>query len=294
MDRSGNMAGYARSPFYFAHIECKQSGAFPTRVKDGPLDFDVKHGEFFVTSHELKAALAAGRVSNVKVRQLWVPLKTIQFKEYVAHWMAEKISAEKNGDKIARIFAKLMLNSAYGKFGTNPENYKEFWLQHEGEPMPAEPFQIASAHRCGVNLWERDSDTKRYFDVATAASVTGAARSVLLTALSKARRAVYCDTDSIICEGLDVAQDATALGAWKLEAEGDTIAVAGKKLYALRSGSEYVKIASKGVRLTGPAIFDLCRGGFAEWENMAPSFSLKKEATFIKRKIVAQISSAVA
>lgn len=285
MDKKGRMSGMTRSPFYFAHIECCQDGAFPTRVKDGPLNFGVRHGEFFVTSHELQAALRAGRVSQVKVHKVYAPLKTIQFAEFVDHWMAEKVSAEKKGDKVARIFAKLMLNSAYGKFGTNPENYKDYLIQGPDEPMPDAPYQLASTHQGGINLWEKDANTKRFFDVATAASVTGAARSVLLDALANSKRAVYCDTDSIICESLAVPQDATALGAWKLEAEGDTIAVAGKKLYALRNGAEYVKIASKGVRLSGPAVFDLCRGKPQEWENMAPSFSLKKPPSFVKRKI---------
>jgi hypothetical protein len=299
MDKKGRMSGHARAPFYFAHIECHQSGAFPTRVKDGPLNFDVPHGEFFVTSHELKAALDTGRVSGVKVRQLWVPLKTIRFKEFVAHFMAEKIRGKETGDKIGELFAKFMLNSAYGKFGTNPDNYKDYWLQGQDEPIPPEPYQIASAHNCGVNLWEKDATSKRYFDVATAASITGAARSVLLRALSAAIRPVYCDTDSIICQDTgNIELDPSRLGAWKLEARGERLAVAGKKLYALHAARTYpelpkqepgyVKVASKGVRLTGATILDLARGGVAEWENMAPSFSLTKKPSFVKRKIVAK------
>ena len=296
LDKKGRMSGYANAPFYFAHIECVQDGAFPTRVKDSPLDFNVRHGEFWVTSHELKAAMELGRVSQVKVKSVHVPLKTIRFKEYVDYWMAEKIAGKTQGDKIRELFAKFMLNSAYGKFGTNPDNYKDFLIQRIGDDMPPEPWSISSSHRCGVNLWEKDAQNKRYFDVATAASITSAARSVLLRALATAKRPVYCDTDSIICESLGQPGDPSRLGAWKLEAEGDTIAIAGKKLYALRQGGKFVKIASKGVRLTGGAIFDLCRGGYVEWENQAPSFSLKKPIPkdgedsshmFVKRKIVA-------
>ena len=289
MDKRGRMSGFARAPFYFARIECHQDGAFPVRSKNAPLNFNVAHGEFFVTSHELQAALKAGRVSGVKVREVYCPLKTIQFKEYVAYWMAEKIAAKANGNKINELFAKFMLNSAYGKFGTNPDHYKDYWLQQDGEDMPEAPYQITSTHQGGINLWEKDSATKRYFDVATAASITGAARSVLLSALAVAKRPIYCDTDSIICESLDLPHDPSALGAWKLEASGNSIAIAGKKLYALRDASgKYVKLASKGVRLTGSIIFDLARGGVAEWENDAPSFSIKKDPTFIRRKIVAK------
>jgi hypothetical protein len=291
MDKKGRMSGFARAPFYFAHIECRQDGAFPTRVKDQPLNFHVEHGEFWVTSHELKAAVELGLVSQVKVKSVHVPLKTIRFREFVEFWMAEKIAGKLTGDKIRELFAKFMLNSAYGKFGTNPDNYKDFMIQHQGDDMPPEPWSISSSHQCGVNLWEKDAQTKRYFDVATAASITSAARSVLLRALRNSRRPIYCDTDSIICEGTgNIELDPSRLGAWKLEAEGDRIAIAGKKLYALKQGDKFVKLASKGVRLTGASVFDLCRGGRVEWENDAPSFSLKKPATFIKRKIALQNS----
>ncbi len=46
-----------------------------------------------------------------------------------------------------------------------------------------------------------------------------------------------------------------------------------------------VKTASKGVRLTGPQIFDLARGGVIDWENDAPTFSLNQSPRFVHRKI---------
>lgn len=285
MDKRGRLSGFAEFPMYFAVIECEQDGAFPTRRKGESLDFNVPFGEFHVTSHELQAAVRAGRVQNVKVRRVWAPLKTIQFKEYVSVHMAEKIAAKKSGDKVAELFAKLLLNSAYGKFGSNPDNYFDWLLQAEDEEIPEEPYEIYSTHDRGINVWRKPTAAKRFFDVATAASVTGAARSVLLDALSASKRAIYCDTDSIICEGLSAPMDNARLGSWKLEASGDTVAIAGKKLYALRQGRNYVKSASKGVRLTGPQIFDLARGKVIDWQNDAPTFSLTQSPRFVHRKI---------
>jgi hypothetical protein len=274
MDKRGRLSGIADAPMYFAVIECQQQGAFPTRVKDGPLDFNRPDGEFFVTSHELKAAVKAGRVQYVKVNRYWAPLEVIQFKDYVRTYRAEKVTAKKAGDKVAEIFAKLLLNSAYGKFGSNPDNYFDWFLQGEDEPNPDEPYEIYSTHEGGINVWRKPTAAKRFFDVATAASVTGAARAVLLEALSTSERPIYCDTDSIICRRFAGPMDSAKLGSWKHEASGDTIAIAGKKLYALRAGDDYVKTASKGVRLKGDQIFELARGGTIHWENNAPTFSI--------------------
>jgi hypothetical protein len=75
------------------------------------------------------------------------------------------------------------------------------------------------------------------------------------------------------------------LGKWKLEANGDSIAIAGKKLYALRNGREYVKHASKGARMEPADIFKICKGETIHWHNDAPSFSLSNGTRFVDRKI---------
>lgn len=284
-DRRGRISGFADAPCYFVRIECQQSGAFPVRVKDGPLDFNVPEGEFFVTSHELRAAVETGRVQNIKIREVLAPQKTIQFANYVDIHMAEKIRAKKEGDKIGEIFAKLLLNSAYGKFGQNPEHYYDYLIVGEDEPNPEPPYEVYLAEPNIPSIWRKHSNTQAFYDVATAASITGAARAVLMRALAKAKRPVYCDTDSIICEGLDLPLDDSALGKWKLEARGNAIAIAGKKLYALRQGREYKKIASKGAKLTGPQIFEICSGKEIEWHKDSPTFSLAKPTSFIHRKI---------
>lgn len=287
VDKKGRISGFANSKFFFAVIECEQQGAFPTRVKDGPLDFNVPFGEFFVTSHELQSAVATGRVQRIKVRKVLAPSKTIQFKDYVATYMAEKVAAKNSGDKIGELFAKLLLNSAYGKFGSNPENYKDFYIQRAGiDPAPEEPYCLEAVHEGGIYIWSQPTPIPRYFDVATAASITGAARSVLLRALSASKRAVYCDTDSIICERFEGELDSSRLGAWKLEGRGDALAIAGKKLYALRSAGKDIKRASKGVLLTSAQLFDIAGGASVHWYNDAPSFSLTPKAKGYKARFV--------
>lgn len=289
MDKKGNISGHAGAAMFFAKIHCKQRGAFPIRRANQPLDFNCPEGEFFVTSHELKAAVETGRVWDVKVIECLSPAETIRFTEYVDIYSAEKIAAKAAGEKANEIFAKLLLNTPYGKFGQNPEYYFDYMIQGPDDEIPDEPYEIYLAQSEGINIWRKHSNAQAFYDVATAASITGAARAVLMRGLSASTRAVYCDTDSIICEEFAGDLDESRLGAWKLEAEGDAIAIAGKKLYALRDKKEYVKIASKGVRLTGPEIFDICRGKSIEWHNDAPSFSLSNGVRFVHRKIKSRV-----
>jgi hypothetical protein len=136
-------------------------------------------------------------------------------------------------------------------------------------------------------LWRQKSEDDRRYNVATGASITGAARAVLMRGLAGAKRAVYCDTDSIICESLTgVAMDDKRIGAWKLEKSGTKIAIAGKKMYALYDGRKVVKIASKGVTVTGAQICDAARGKTIITVRDAPTYNMThRSVRFIKRKV---------
>lgn len=125
-----------------------------------------------------------------------------------------------------------------------------------------------------------------FFNVATAASITSAARASLLYGINAARRPIYCDTDSLICEGLEATADGnpngirigkTELGAWKEEFRADKLVIGGKKLYACFEGSACVKKASKGVRLEADQIEKIARGETVEYANPVPKFSLFKQ-----------------
>lgn len=285
-DKRGRISGIGLGPVFFARIYCEQSGAFPVRERNSPLNFNVPRGEFHVTSHELKAAIDTGRAWNVRVLEVCAPAETISFGAYVDCYSAEKILAKQTGDKAGEIFAKLLLNSAYGKFGQNPEHYFDYQIiPEDGEFPDDENWEIYYAENGQPSIWRRNSNSQAFYDVATAASITGAARAVLMRAISAAKRPIYCDTDSIICESLDLELHDSELGKWKLEAKGNACAIAGKKLYALRDGRKYVKVASKGAVLTGPEIFDICGGKEITWHNQAPSFSISHAPSFTKRKI---------
>lgn len=272
---------------YFAEVDGDNLGALPTREIGGNhgLRFDVTSGVFNTTSHELRAALDLGKFRVRRVLSAVVPVHVQRFDEFVTTYAAEKEKAKREGDKISEIFSKLIMNSAYGKFGQNPEAFCDYFIAIKGvHSDPDGPEWRLNQDAENWRIWEKTSPRKLYFDVAIAASVTSAARAVLMRGIASAKRPIYCDTDSIICEGLSgVDLDEFRLGAWKLEATGDRAAIAGKKLYALFDGAKAVKSASKGLKISAEQVEKIARGGTVLWQSEAPNFSLTGSTKFIAR-----------
>lgn len=286
LTKSGDIDKF-QNCIYFLQVEGYNYGAFATREKNG-LNFNVPYGTFFVTSHEMKVALKHGIFKPVKTHVAYIPCYTGNFAAYVDKYYAEKVESKKNGDAVNEIFAKLLLNSAYGKFAQNPENYFD-WLITSYGTWPDEDGWELHQEFDAVFIFRRKTDSHRYFDVAIAASITGAARSILLDAIQTAKNPIYCDTDSLICESLGQTISDTELGAWKHEGTFTRLCVAGKKMYAgigvKPNGKEFKKIASKGIKATFDDVLQITRGDSFEWRSMAPNFKLTGEVKFTKRTI---------
>ena len=269
---------------YFMTFTGTNKNALPIRTKSG-LDFSCTEGEFSSCSHEIKIALKYGLITIDKITEIIVFPETQNFATFVDLYSSEKASAKLRGDKAGYIFAKLIQNSGYGKYGQNPDNYFDYFLRYPDEPTPPDNYDLYLDYG-GIEIWREKSNSIIYYDVSVAASITSAARAVLLEALQTANGAMYCDTDSIICESLSgVEFDPVKLGAWDLEAEGDTLAVAGKKLYALTKNGECVKSASKGVRLEHHEIIKIARGDEHHYRHDAPNFKLSGAVKFTDRNI---------
>ena len=267
---------------YFINFIGHNKGALPIKGADGLLNFNVPYGEFFCTSHEFKVAMEFGKIIPESVRCVLVPLDTINFAEFVDSFYGERLLAKASGNKIEEILLKFILNSAYGKFATNPENFYDYLI---GD-IDSEEF-LDKCDDGNYSFYSRDEevsfyrrqsfiDNSSYLDVAIAASITGAARSILLRAIFTSTRPLMCDTDSLLCEKLAGVKSDKNLGEWKVETNVDTAYIAAKKMYALFVDKECVKMASKGVRLSPKDIKRLISNGKRTWENQAPTFSLKR------------------
>lgn len=105
-----------------------------------------------------------------------------------------------------RTFAKLCMNSLYGKFAQSDSRIsKKPYLDEDGN-VKYEPFI---------------SECKGQYSKAIASKITSLARCVLIKAINKdPSRFLYCDTDSIYVKGdyeYDIPTDPKKLGYWKYE-----------------------------------------------------------------------------
>jgi hypothetical protein len=286
----------------FATIIAKSSGALPMRLENGALDFPHTTGRFFATGHEIKAGIETGTLEILDVESAWEFDKKSTFSDFVNYYYPLRQKAKVDKDKLADIMYKLVLNSSYGKFALNPRKFKSWKLTigEIPEPLASEDYPdgwTLHSQTGDIFIWERPSPRRGgFYNIATAASITGAARANLLRNLALSNRPIYCDTDSIICEDFYGDLSETELGGWKIEAEGDLAAIAGKKLYAVYDGAKVLKKASKGCKLEGDQIIEICKGATILYSNDVPSFSFARRnihsvetdeyyATFVKRSI---------
>lgn len=289
-------------------IEGVARGCFPYRNEDGSLFFPDDENtvrEYCVTGWELKAALELDAFKVFNVCDVYHYADTVNFTEYVNHFYAERQIAKAAGDKAADVFAKLFLNSLYGKFASDPEKYSEFviassdtieaWcgpklnsLRKSGDPyVKLGPW--GDRYLCGRALPE---EKHTYYNVATAASITGYVRSQLFRAISQCSGVLYCDTDSIAARDVSRLPQGGKLGEWKLEARCSEWAIAGKKLYAFKTdavdekGTPVWKTASKGVQLEPDQIVRVSRGEEIKSNPAVPTYTMHRELpTFVPRVI---------
>jgi hypothetical protein len=306
-------------------IEAISKGGLPFKDEDGALTFpeDDDAREYEVTGWELQAAI------DTKTLTYWKPLgrrdflKEIEFNDYVGHFFAEKDAGKKAGDILRTQFSKLMLNSLYGKFGACPDNYSSYGLvpcsdivtciqdptvrlgRNQGPwDWAGNLGEMALMQGKDPSTGENNPVDSQYYNVATAASITGFVRAYLWRHICKVRAAggvvLYCDTDSIVyrLEG-DPSKHPFALtdklGDWSHEGLFNYGAIAGKKLYAFKHEPGYYqekcnaaklkgkkkpeewKSASKGVRLTPEQVVEIAQGKEIVWEAEAPAPSVHRK-----------------
>jgi hypothetical protein len=127
----------------------------------------------------------------------------------------------------------------------------------------------------------------KFYNVATAASITGFVRAYLLAAMVNVGfdNMLYCDTDCIVSTSGKGLNTGSNLGSWKDEGEFIKAGIAGKKLYIFKPKKGKCKTASKGVRLTDAELWKVCKGGEVTHRKDSPSFSVTGKARFQERRI---------
>jgi hypothetical protein len=274
-------------PHAFYTIEARSWGAFSERTKTG-LKFDWS-GEpkiFHTTGHELKAAIETNSCEILEHIEQKIFKNTINFEKFINYFWDLRQNYAKNTPQ--NLFAKLMMNSAYGKFAANPEKYETFVLYDPAisEYLVENEWDIRGELGGSIIASKPlEEDEQRHYNIATGASITGFVRAMLLRAIKSVERPIYCDTDSLVFTGshsLDIHDD---LGGWSSEGEFMEGHFAGKKLYALKHTNGKTKISSKGSRLDFTQIKKITEGEEIQYKQPAPVFSWYKENSYLTRTI---------
>lgn len=307
----------------FIDVECRSHGAFVSRADGLDASTERSIGRFYTTIWEYNTAVKYGLIEDVKIIGVVDNLQRTNFARFIVP-MYERRQAVKAAMKalIASgkedttefeefkkqdLFLKYLLNNSYGKFAQNPRTFKEYYYTEVGEMPPLEWMQFLDKanedirHKFSMpveradefHIWAKPSPGRRYNNVGTAASITGAARSVLLEAMQNADDPIYCDTDSLICRALNNTDlDPTRLGAWDLEQEFDRVIIAGRKLYGCEvkgypdGHDKRIKIRSKGASgLKWADLEQMLDDRIIETINRAPTISRTGEQHYMKRKI---------
>lgn len=211
-------------PLYICHIKCH----FMIK-KDHLPCIQIKGNHRFGETEYLKAS---GSEEPVELYLTSVDLKLYQdqydieilefidgiafqgkvgiFKDYIDYWSHIKIEASKSGNKGLRSLSKRMLNSLYGKFGTNPESkIKHPYLDDNGI----------------VSFFEEIGEPRESIYTPVASFTTAWARNkTIRSAQCNYDRFYYADTDSIHLSGLEPPLEnelfhihESDLGKWKCE-----------------------------------------------------------------------------
>lgn len=297
-------------------VEGTSRGALPWRdPKTQELYFPDDEGGhrkrrrvYYVTGHEFIAALELNALDVHKIRECHIFRKRVDFRAYMDHFYELREVARLNGDVAGRIFGKYFMASLYGKFGADPDQYFEFVIATEDSyarhvEQGYEPYKLFGKGRM-LMCRELPDAQKRFYNVATAASVTGYVRAHLFRALSKCSGLIYCDTDSIAARETTGIEYGTKLGQWKHEGLFDRYSIAGKKLYAFHkagaaeefdpdaSEKEHTwKIAAKGIKIgnstEAPDIIRKLAGGEkVRVINEVPCYTITREKpVFVHRTV---------
>lgn len=274
----------------FYTFRAESTGAFPFRDNDGALQFpdDGEIREFNVTGWEIIAAKELGLLKQCRHLEQSIFFETKHFQKYVDYYYTIKCTSKKGSPE--NIFAKLFLNSAYGKFAANPEKYRDTYLcnQRDIGKAIAEGYDIhGEIHDRLIISKPNDPSEWRHYNIAVGASITGFVRAYLLRAIKSVENPIYCDTDSLIFTGgHNLPLNEYDLGAWKIEGIFNYGGIGGKKIYAFENkNTGDRKSACKGLRLEYPEIIEVCKGAEIKQTPQNPIYSLKRGIYFQEKTI---------
>lgn len=226
----------------------------PVRYKGGKLMFPVGHFHGTWDTAELTLLKeVGGRIEKV-TKSVWYENECI-FGGFVKEVYKYRDKDKPGWNAGMDWIAKILLNSAYGKFAMREE--RERIVIHPENVVGLTPIDLTT------DVWLEDVRVApSYIVPQLAVHITALARRQLWTILNdvvkRGGRIYYCDTDSVICSGVDLPVG-KQLGALKLENVVTRAEFVLPKLYLIETEEESkkkkrekrIKVKAKGM---GPGI----------------------------------------
>jgi hypothetical protein len=298
-------------------LACNQTDAQGIIKTQYPDDGELR--EYFATGWEVKAGLDTGTLEIEQIIERTYFDDYLSFGQYILYFYELRQQAKRDGDKLMDLFAKLQMNSLYGKFAADPSSYERYRvvsrdeaLKYHREENDEDADYIPRGSDMSDFYWDSSDEDwgyagdftyergllargladheRRYYNVATGASITGFVRAMLWRAICKAGRdmVLYCDTDSIAVRGTQHEIELSGnLGAWKHEGLFDRAIILRRKTYAFRrdhadylarkkSGEKIArwKVAHKGLAEVTPSqMAKVARGEVLKIASKSPVYS---------------------
>ena len=267
-------------PLYTQHIRCEfllKEGYIPT-IQLKHQGFMFKQNEYlksskgevvdlYVTNVDLELIQEHYELYDVEYIGGWkFRSKVGMFNEFIDKWMLVKAT---NKGAI-RMLAKLMLNSLYGKFATNPKvTGKVPYLKEDGANGFALP---KDEHGFVVDEFKDPVYTP------VGVFITSWARDMTIRTAQKCYdRIIYCDTDSIHIEGTEVPEvikdmiDDNKLGYWQHESTFQRARFIRQKTYVEEiDGELHVVCAGMPDRVKEKVTWENFHVGFQENGKLLP------------------------
>ena len=301
---------------FFIDLTARNYGALVARGEQGEASAEIERGRFKTTIWEYNEAIKNDLLDDIEIHWCIDNRESSDFSKFIVPMYArrqqtkpimrrlkdagQENSTEYEETKKEDLLLKYLLNNSWGKQAQNPENFKEYYYTDAGKKPPGEWFDFmlsaddAIKHKYGFpvercetfEIWCRPSPGRTYNNVGTGASITGAARAVLMHARQVAIDPIYCDTDSLICRdlpGLDL--EGSRLGAWDLEETFDEVIITGKKQYACKIAGKddcaegRLKVRCKGADLR---VVPLTRDGQPDPDATPEQWRAANAATWAK------------
>lgn len=267
-------------PLYTQHIRCEfllRDGYIPT-IQLKHQGFMFKQNEYlksskgevvdlYVTNVDLELIQEHYELYDVEYVGGWkFRSKVGMFNEFIDKWMLVKAT---NKGAI-RMLAKLMLNSLYGKFATNPKvTGKVPYLKEDG----SNGFELPKdEHGFVVDEFKDPVYTP------VGVFITSWARDMTIRTAQKCYdRIIYCDTDSIHIEGTEVPEvikdviDDNKLGYWQHESTFQRARFIRQKTYVEEiDGELHVVCAGMPDRVKEKVTWENFHVGFQENGKLLP------------------------